>query len=256
MNWLKQANEPLFPDLMWSRPQNRRSAGRLLVIGGHKQSFNDVSQAYAGALKAGAGTVRVILPDSLQKMLVRLFPEAEYAPSTPIGSFSRGALAEMLDTAGWAETVMLAGDFGRNSETAVLLESFVDKYDGRLALAGDSIDYFFGQPAKLTGRENTLVIGSLAQVQKLAAPSLIQQNADFIKAVEQVSNWVQGTGLAVVTEHSSQVIAAYQEQISTTPVKRKPDNVILAAYAIVWWLQHPEKPFEALTTAAYCLNQE
>ena len=250
-NWLRQTKEPLFPDTLWSRPENKRYAGKLLIIGGHKQSFNEVSAAYSAALKAGIGTVRVILPDSLQKMLVKVFPEAEYAASTPIGSFSRQALGSLLDAADWADGVLLAGDFGRNSETAVLLEGFVEKYTGKLALAGDSIDYFLNQASKLNSRADTLLIASLGQLQKLAAPALIQQGADFIKVLEQLSNWVRETNLASVTLHSNQAIVAYKQQVSTTPFKKDAPDVTLAAYATVWWLQQPEKHFEALTTAIY-----
>ncbi|MGH7157346.1 MAG: hypothetical protein ACREGG_04530 [Candidatus Saccharimonadales bacterium] len=252
MNWLKQAaDKPLFPDVLWSRPENKRHAGKLLIIGGHKQSFNGVSAAYSASLKAGIGTARVILPDSLQKMLVKVFPEAEYAASTPIGSFSRQALGTLLDAAEWADAVLLAGDFGRNSETAVLLESFIEKYKGRLALADDSLDYFLAQPAKLVERENTLLLGDLGQLQKIASPSLIQQNADFIKVVEQISDWVSQTNLAVVTTHSNQALVAVKEQISTTLVKQVPDNADLASYATVWWLQQPEKPFETITSSIH-----
>lgn len=254
MSWLRQTpDKPLFADALWSRPENRRHAGKLLIIGGHGQNFSAVSAAYSAALEAGIGTARVIVPDSLQKTLGSIFPEAEYAASTPIGSFSRKALAELVDAALWADGVLLAGDFGRNSETAVLLEAFIEKYDGLLAVSGDAIDYFFTSAAKLGQRENTLIIASLGQLQKLASPALIQQTADFIKVVEQVSDWVRQTNLAAVTVHSDQIIAAHADQISTTPHKIDSPDGNLAAYASVWCLQQPEKPFEALTTAIYCL---
>jgi NAD(P)H-hydrate repair Nnr-like enzyme with NAD(P)H-hydrate dehydratase domain len=256
MNWQRQTpDKPMFPDVLWSRPENRRHAGKLLIIGGHKQSFNEVSGAYSAALKAGIGTTRVILPDSLEKMLHKVFPEAEYAASTPIGSFSRQALGTMVDAAEWADGVLLAGDFGRNSETAILLESFVEKYSGQLALAGDSIDYFLNQPEILSKRENTLVIASLNQLQKLAAPDLIQQNVDLIRIVEQISNWINQTELSALTVHSEKAITAYKEQISTTPVNISSPNIGLAAYATVWRLQQPERFFEALTTSIYCYQQ-
>jgi NAD(P)H-hydrate repair Nnr-like enzyme with NAD(P)H-hydrate dehydratase domain len=254
MDWLKQTpDKPSFPDVLWSRPENKRHAGKLLIIGGHKQEFNEVSAAYSAALKAGIGTARVIVPDSLQKMLHKLFPEAEYAASTPIGSFSRQALGTLLDAAEWADAVLLAGDFGRNSETAVLLESFVEKFSGKLALAGDSLDYFLAHPANLTSRKDTLVIADLSQLQKLAAPALIQQNADFIKAIEQVSDWVNQTPLAVITIHSNKAIVAVKQQISTSAVKISSPDVVLAAYATVWYLQQPERAFEALSSAVYCM---
>jgi NAD(P)H-hydrate repair Nnr-like enzyme with NAD(P)H-hydrate dehydratase domain len=254
MNWQKQTpDKPLFPDVLWSRPENKRHAGKLLIIGGHKQSFNVVSGAYTAALKAGAGTVRVVLPDSLQKMLVKLFPEAEYAASTPIGSFSRQALGTLLDAAEWADAVLLAGEFGGNSETQIMLDSFVDKYDGALALAGDTLDLLAANHNKLANRQRTLVIGELSQLQKLAAPSLIQQKSDFTKVLDQVSAWAQKVSMSIVTIHSNKAIVANREQISTTPVSISTPDINLAAYATVWWLQQPEKPFEALTTATYCL---
>ncbi|HVS79058.1 MAG TPA: hypothetical protein VHD84_02080 [Candidatus Saccharimonadales bacterium] len=254
MNWLKQTpDKPLFADMLWSRPENRRYAGKLLIIGGHQQAFNEVSAAYLAATEAGAGTVRVILPDSLQKMLSKVFPEAEYAASTPIGSFSRQALGTLLDAAEWADSVLVAGDLGKNSETAILLESFIDKYPGQLALAGDSLDYFLDQPSKPVARPKTLLIASVGQVQKLAAPTLIQQNADLAKVVEQISGWVSQIDLSLVTTHSSQAIAAYKERVSTTPIEQSTPDSKLAAYAAVWLMQQPQKTFEALTTAVYCL---
>src|SRR5512146_3316650 len=146
MNWLKQTDEPLFPDILWARPENKRHAGKLLIIGGHSQNFSAVSRAYAAAHKAGAGTIRVLLPLSLQKMLAKAFPEAEFADITGIGSFSRAALGLFLELSDWADAVLLAGEFGRNSETAVLLESYVNKYSGSLTLTGDSLDYFYTDP--------------------------------------------------------------------------------------------------------------
>jgi ADP-dependent NAD(P)H-hydrate dehydratase / NAD(P)H-hydrate epimerase len=253
MNWLKQkADEPLFPDVLWSRPENRRHAGKLLIIGGHGQSFNAISAAYSAAVKAGIGTARVMVPESLRKTLSQIFPEAEYAPGTPIGSFSRKALAVMLDESDWADGVLLAGDFGRNSETAILLENFVQKYTGLLCMTGDAIDYFFDQPNILTNRDKTTLIASVKQLQKLASPHLIEQRADLIKLVEQLSSWVSTTSISIVTTHADQIVAACKDQLSTTPHQIDGPDITLAAYASVWRLQHHEKPFEALTTSAYC----
>jgi NAD(P)H-hydrate repair Nnr-like enzyme with NAD(P)H-hydrate dehydratase domain len=254
INWSRQASDkPLFPDVLWSRPENKRHAGKLLIVGGHQQSFNAVSDTYTAAAKAGAGTIRVILPDKLEKMLSKLFPEAEFAPSTQIGSFGRSALDGLLDAAQWADAVLLAGDFGRNSETNIFLDSFVEKYSGKLAMAGDTLDYFLAHPEKLVNRKDTLIITDQGHLQKLASPVLIQQNVDFIKAIKQVGDWAKNTSSNIITSHSNQVIVCAEQQISTTPVKQKADITSLAAYASVWWLQQPGKTFEALTTAVYCL---
>lgn len=251
MNWLRQADKPLFADVLWSRPENKRHAGKLLIIGGHGQSFGGVSAAYSAAVDAGIGTGRVLVPESLRKTLSQIFPEAVYAPATPIGSFSRKALADLLDESAWSDGVLLAGDFGRNSETAILLENFVQKYTGPLILAGDSLDYFFSQAQTLINRDKTTLVASARQLQKLAAPHLIEQRADLIKLVGQVSAWVESTTISVVTVHANQILVANGADISTTPANIAEPDIKLAAYTSVWALQQPEKPFEAATSAVY-----
>lgn len=257
-NWLRQARDtPLFPDILWSRPENKRYAGKLLIIGGHSQSFSDTSRAYTAAVKAGAGSVRIVLPSSLQKTLGKAFPEAEFASSTPIGSFSRQALDLFLDLAEWSDGVLLAGDFGKNSETAILLETFVDRYSGRLGLTGDSLDYFLQKPTQLTKRLDTLLVGSLSQIQKLVQPvAVIRQSTDLVQILDVLSNWTSSHPTGVITKQANQVITALSGKVSTTPSQKDGVEPELVAYASVWWLQQPEKAFEALTVAVFSLCNE
>jgi len=250
--WQKQTKDaPLFPDRLWSRPENKRYAGKLLIAGGHAHSFAAVSTAYGASQKAGAGSVRVILPSSLEKMLGRSFPEAEFAPSTPSGSFARTSLAQLDDAVSWADGVLLAGDFGRNSETAVLLESFVDRYKGNLIVAGDGLDYFVSSPGHLLDRGQTTLVGDLAQLQKmLAGRALLKHSMDLIQLVEALAAFTAKSPAALVTHHAKQVIVVSGGQVSTTAAA-EADLTQLSAYASVWQLQQPERPFEALTCAAY-----
>lgn len=124
-HWQKQDSTPLFPNLVWSRPETKSTAGRLLIIGGTGQGFAGTAEAYQAAEKAGIGSVRVILPRSLEKTVGRLFPGAEFVPATPSGSFAVSALAELLDASSWAEGVLIAADTGNNSETTQLFETFL-----------------------------------------------------------------------------------------------------------------------------------
>ena len=222
MNWSKQTDQPLFPDVLWSRPENRRHAGKLLIIGGHAQSFSVVSEAYSTAGQAGAGTVRVIVPDKLRPMLSKIFMEAEYAASNDIGSFSQKALAELLDTSDWSDGVLLAGDFGKNSETAVLIEDFARRYKGNLCIAGDAVEFFMSKDAKesIFERPLTYLVASVAQLQKIASPRLIQQNADFTKIIEQISDWAADTDLGVSPIGSSGGTVSHRCPTSPAPRAR------------------------------------
>src|SRR5882757_7834828 len=115
--WHKQAiDKPLFPELLWSRPENKSFAGKLLIIGGNAHGFAAPAEAYVAAEKAGIGTTRILLPDSLQKTVGKLFAPAEFATSNPSGGFAQTSLAEALALSDWADGILVAGDTGRNSE--------------------------------------------------------------------------------------------------------------------------------------------
>jgi hypothetical protein len=254
--WHKQAaGKALYEDLLWSRPENKRQAGKLLIVGGNTHGFAAAASAYAEAGKAGIGTARVLLPDSLQKTVGRVFEAGEYAPSTPSGSFSQQALAEVLAMAQWADAVLLAGDFGRNSETAILLEQFMAKYPGRLALTQDAADYFTKSPAGLLARPETLLVISFAQLQKIATSARFTTaftfDMDFLRLIECLHDFTKQHQTALIVKHLQTVFVAYKGQVSTTklPEDIKIWRVTTAAYASVWWLQNPAKTFEALTTS-------
>jgi NAD(P)H-hydrate repair Nnr-like enzyme with NAD(P)H-hydrate dehydratase domain len=256
-NWFKQeADKPLFPDLLWSRPENRLHAGKLLIIGGNKFAVSAPGVAYSAAQKAGAGTVRVLLPDSTKKLVGKIFPEAEFAPSTPSGSFAREALAQLLESAQWSDGVLLAGDFGRNSETAILLENFAEKYKGQLTIAQDGVDYFLHSSSPALNRENTTFVINLGKLQKLAknnrptTPVLHSMTLSALVSVLQ--DWTNSAQANFITKHADTLLAANCGRASTTPYKEDIKwQVELAVFAAVWWLQQPQKPFEALTTAVY-----
>lgn len=243
--WLKQTKQPLFQDLIWSRPENKRQAGKLLIIGGRAESFAAPAKAYAAAEKAGIGALRVILPEASRKTVAKLMPEAEFASSTAGGGFAREALAAWLEAAERSDGVLLAGDLGHNSETTLLLESFGQKYSGALNLVGDAV---------ITGASAVQVI-TLTQLQKLARQAELTQaitsGMSLHNLAQVLAGWTVEAKLALITTHEEQIVTAVCGQVSTTPFKNRPDFVELAAYASVWHLQNPTKTFEALTTAAY-----
>src|SRR5688572_16330521 len=94
--WRKQtAEKPLFPDIEWSKPEQRSQAGRLGIIGGNKLGFAGVAEAYGVAQTTGVGELRVLLPDVLRKTIPATITDTMFAPTNPSGSLARDALAEM-----------------------------------------------------------------------------------------------------------------------------------------------------------------
>ena len=263
-SWLKQAaDKPLFPDLLWSRPENKRQAGKLLIIGGNQHGFAAPVAAYNAAVAAGVGTARAILPNSLKKIITQQNPslqggslQIEYAADTPSGSLARQALDMILENAKWADAALLAGDFGRNSETAVLLNSFLDKFNGQVTAAQDGLDYFLGPNSPLLNRPNTLSVINTGKLQKLGKNNRperpVRHAMSLLELVDLLGSWKTD----VITKHADNFVAASGGQVSTTPSKKEQNwQIELAAYAAVWWLQNPSKAIGALATAVYSYSK-
>jgi len=258
--WHRQTDKPLFPELEWSRPETRTQAGKLLVVGGHAAGFTAPATAYNEALKADVGSVRVLLPESLRKSVSKVFLEAEFAPSTPSGSFATQALAELIDAGAWANGLLFPGDLSRNSETTALLETFLEKYPGRVTLTNDAADVLIDQPVELLQREHTLFVLNLDQLRQLGNnahfPRAFTSTLGLVQLVEGLHEFTKRVRIAVITKHQNHYIVALDGQVSTTAVTTDKHvwRLAAAAHASVWWLQNPTKPLAALTAAIFSYN--
>jgi len=253
--WIKQDGKPLFPELEWSRPESKAQAGKLLIIGGNSQGFAAPAEAFGVATKAGIGTTRVVLPESLRKSVGKLFPDAEFAPSTPSGSFGTQALAELCDASLWASSVLFPGDISRNSETTVLLENFLEKYSGQATLTKDTADIFCQQPFTILHRPDTLLVIAMGQLRRLGSeahfPRAFTSEMGLVQLVDALHEFTKRFSPAIITKHQGHFVVALNGQISTTTIETDEPiwRLQIAATASVWWLQNPTKSLEALTTA-------
>lgn len=256
--WLTQTSDkPLYADLAWSRPENKQQAGKLLIVGGNLHGFAAPAEAYVAVTKAGIGTARVLLPSAIQKIVGRFIENGEFAPSTPSGSFSKMALSELLLQSNWADGVLISGDLGRNSETAVLLESFLQKSSLMVTITKDAVDYIVSAPDTAMKRERTLLVLSFSQLQRLAvnthAPEAIRFSMDLLHLVQWLHAFTTRFRVSIIVKHLDHILVASDGQVSSTQVPKAMPiwRLTTAAHASVWWLQHSGKPFQALTAAVH-----
>lgn len=254
MFWQQQTDKPLYPDILWSRPESKQGAGKLLIIGGNKFGFAVPATAFSAANQAGVGTLRVLLPEGLHK-LVGGMPEAHFAPQNPSGSFNKQALDSMLLHASWADAVLLAGELGRNSETAVTLEDFAVKYNGPLTITRDAADYFINSPQEILKRPNTCLVISFEQLQKIGMHSKSEQAITFGMQAAVLAEWLheftKTTQAIIVTLHNEMLFVARDGQVATQNYKNdeKVWRVPVATRASVFWMQNPNKPLEAIVSS-------
>lgn len=254
--WRRQTDDTaLFPDIEWNKPEQRMQAGRLGVVGGNRLGFAGVAEAYSVALQTGVGEVRVLLPDVLRATIPKSITDTIYGATNLSGSLAAGAMVELGALAGWATGILLIGDAGRNSETAILYESFIREYDGPLTITRDAVDLVKNNPELLVERPRTLLVVSFAQLQKLFQavyyPKILTFSMQLTSLVEALHKFTITYPVSLAVLHKDHILVASSGAVTTTewgnPMAIWRGET--ATRAAVYWLWNPSKPLEAVTAS-------
>lgn len=245
--WHKQTPNNLFyPEIEWERPERKDLAGKLLIIGGCQNTFRGVAETYKLANEYGIGEVRVALPDSLKKLTKNL-PDISYAPSNVNGSLSLESYDFLLHLAQWADGILLCGDYGRNSETAIVLANLLRSYRGLAIITKDSIDILHSEIKELINRQDTLMVCSFSQLQKITKaindPNPFLFKDGLVRVVEHLHDLTLGWKFNIITKHLDFLVASSEGLVTTT--ERKDLNELwcldTATKASVSLIQHRAK---------------
>ena len=222
--WEKQGISPLFPEVDLDRPEQRRLAGKILIIGGNKNAFFTVANAMQVADKIGAGEVRVLMPSSV-KGQVPSTPEVYFAQSEKgSGAFGKEAVSEMLVQADWADTVVLIGDVGKNAETTVALADFLRKCMKPVFITRDAVDAIIPEVAdwSLLREAETCLLLTLPQLQRMLRtmyyPKVVTLSMPMNQLVETLHKFTLSFGMTIVTFHDGQIIVAQSGNVITQPI--------------------------------------
>lgn len=254
--WKKQsADAPLFPDIEWSKPEQRSFAGKLGIVGGNKLGFAGVAEAYGVATNAGVGQVRVLLPDVLRKTIPSAITDAIFGPTNPSGSLTKEASADLANLGAWADGILMIGDAGRSSETAILYEHFLADYSGKLIITRDAVDLVKNSSQALVDRPDTLLVVSFAQLQKLFQsvyyPKVLTFSMQLTNLIEALHKFTITYPVSIAVLHKDTFIIASGGQVITTdwsnPMAIWRGSV--AARSAVYWLWNPRKPLESVATS-------
>lgn len=254
--WKTQtSSKPLFPDVEWSRPEQRQQAGRLGIIGGNKLGFAGVAESYSTALNLGVGQVRVLLPDALKKSIPPTISDTLFGATTPSGSLASQAKAEMQALGDWANGILMVGDAGRNSETAIVYEHFLLDYSRPVTITRDAFDLVKQSAPQIVQRPDTLMVLSFSQLQKLFQavyyPKVLTFNIQLAQLVEALHKFTITYPVGLMVLHKEHLLVAFDGQVSSTDWQ-KPLEIwrgTVATKAAGYWLWNPSSLFEAASTS-------
>lgn len=260
--WQKQ-QKPLYPDLAWNIPEQK--TGGVNIIGGNSQSFHSVVRL-AEFLNNNfpLREVSLYLPDALRGQLPPL-PNLTFAPSTSSGSFAKSA--ELRASLKSGDFSILAGDFSKNSATAIalsdaitqLLESSEPDSLKPLLLTRDSVDLLAETFDQLLKHPRLFLVASMAQLQKVFRaiyyPRMIMLSQPLVPVVEPLHKFTLSYPATILTFHQDQIIVASAGSVTTTPIASTPYTPLslwtgqLAAKVAAMNLYNPSQPLAATTSA-------
>ena len=248
--WKKQGKNALFADVDTFAPEQKRFAGKLLVIGGHAGAFFAAAQAMQTALNLGVGEVRVLLPDALRGKVPRA-AEIYFAESGASGAFGKVSLVEMLNQAAWADVVLLIGDLGKNAETSIVLADFMKHCEKPVFITRDAVDAVTSDAMNWGMRdERTALFLTMAQLQKflrtLYYPKVVTLSMPMNQLVETLHKFTLSYPLTLATMHSEQVVIARDgnvisenlSDVGLTPITLWGGDIVTRAAVLSFWNQN------------------
>ena len=257
--WHRQSTNKLFNDIDMMAPEQRRFAGKLLIIGGNKGMFFAVASALEAAKKFGVGEVRALMPDALKNQ-VPSTPELYFAEAETSGAFGRLALQEMLRQAEWADAVLLIGDSGKNAETSLVFAEFMDKCQKPVYITRDAVETVTPSAADWAMRDyETGLLLTMPQLQKMLRtmyyPKVITLSMPTNQLVETLHKFTLSYPVAVATFHNDLIVVAEKGVVVTQSISDTNLTPIsiwsgaLLVQVVVARLWNPEKDFYKVFSA-------
>lgn len=258
MNYWRQqnTNQPLFPGLIWSKPEHKLQAGTLGILGGNKLGFLAVANAFQTASKLGIGEIKMVLPISLKKSLGNL-PGTDFAPENPSGGLSKEAKINLKALAGEVNGLLCIGDAGKNTETQTLYENYFREIsnDKPLIVTRDAVDLFENIMNEVVSRDSVTLVLSFSQLQKVFRsiyyPIMLVHSMQTSKLIEALHKFTLTYPATISVFHQDQFIAAKNGEVISTNFDRPTEiwQGNLPTKIACWTIWSPLKPLEACITA-------
>lgn len=201
------------PDDLWSalppRPvtAHKRSVGKVLVVGGSASMPGAVVLAASGALRAGAGLVRMAVPESIGPQVAPQVVEALTfsLPQTPEGGFSPEGVEQAVELAGQMQVMAIGPGIGKDRQTMDFVTQVLERVEQPAVLDADGIAAFEGKPEKLADRAGpTVMTPHSGELGRLLGRRPEEVDADRIGAAREAS---RRSGAVVLLKGARTVVA-------------------------------------------------
>lgn len=187
---------------------HKRSAGKVVIAAGAVGMIGAASLSAIGAMRAGAGLIRLVVPDSIRPQVAPTVIEVltSGVAESPEGQFAPEAAEEVAAWANSWDALALGPGIGRTSEVRRFVEKVLEKTTVPVILDADGIAAFAGRPESLRSRDAATILtphaGELAALMSIEAAD-VESNR-----VEIAAEAAKATGGIVLLKGFRTVVAA------------------------------------------------
>ncbi len=186
---------------------HKRSVGKVLVVAGSVSMSGAVVLTATGALRAGAGLVRMAVPECIRNSVGPQVIEALTAgmPDTARGAFSFDAAGPVVELAGQMQVVAMGPGVGKDVETMNFVTEVLHGVDRPVVLDADGISAFQGHPESLRERPApTILTPHSGELARLLGRPVEQIDSDRISSVREAA---RRTGAVVLLKGFRTLVA-------------------------------------------------
>ena len=254
-------------ELDFERPEQKRLAGKILLIGGHVKAFFSVARATQVANERGVGEVLTVLPNSLEKKIPKT-NGIKYLASESAGGFSKDTREELTELMRGMDASLILGDMGKNSEVKELISGLLtEKCEHPTLLMRDAVDLALESEhfEVWIQNRNAEVFVTISQLKKMLQtiyyPRVLNLTAPLIQVVEILHKLTLSYDVTIVTMQSEQILLAQGGKVLSVALgetKYNPLTLFDGELAINMtrlqlWNRETGKDLEAM--AAACLDK-
>jgi ADP-dependent NAD(P)H-hydrate dehydratase / NAD(P)H-hydrate epimerase len=167
---------------------HKRSVGKVIVVAGSPGMSGAAALAVLGALRTGAGLVRMVVPDSIAERLDAGVMESLTVglPQNERGGLRLDGVDQVLALAAEANAVAIGPGIGRDEETQKFVRRVLEEVEQPVILDADGINAFQDHPEELrTRRGPTVLTPHSGELARLTGASVDQINGDRVTAARQ-----------------------------------------------------------------------
>lgn len=204
---------------------HKGETGRVAIIAGSRGMSGAACLSALGALRGGAGLVRVLTPVSVQPIVAASDPclMSVALPGTEAGQIARGAWPLIRDgSLGWADVVGLGPGLGEGDDVADVVGNVLQAFRGPVVIDADGLNNLAKtSPEVWSGRKDVPTVvtphpGEMARLRKSAGlPQLMGSDDDTRLRIAH--EYAQLTALTVVLKgHRTIVCTPAEAYVNTT----------------------------------------